>query len=373
MNGVRPAAFEKVVQSFFEAAAVPALWPAALHELALACGAEGVAAHSSDGTRTFGTVGSQGAAVLYDDFLKRWRAPELNSHRVRGMALIGRGWRGAFTERHCFSPADLARDVFHQEFITPAGFPYFAGMVLAQGSGTMLSATMFRRPQQGPYLDDEIKLINMLMTHLRAAGDFALQVGLKSTKDIADALATTDQAAALLGRDGSVSHLNARFEQLLGDGVRIRNGRLMSPHAEADRSLAAAIERARNNDLLDQPLMSVVLPRRNGARALVAQIFPVVGAAHDLLQAVSAIVTLVDLEVTRSGPAASLLCQAFGLSPAQARLAGKIAAGKTLSEISRIDGTSSETLRTQLKAIFDKTGTRRQSELVLLLSKFPSA
>src|SRR5881392_3881053 len=61
-----------------------------------------------------------------------------------------------------------------------------------------------------------IELINELMPRLRAAGDLALQVGLKSTKGIADAFAATDQAAVLIGRDGSVIYVNARFEQLLG-------------------------------------------------------------------------------------------------------------------------------------------------------------
>src|SRR4051812_5177949 len=102
MGALRPEAFESVVHGFFEAAAMPSLWPGALHALALACGAEGVAAHSSEGTRTIGTVFSEGTAGLYHDFVTRWRAPELNSHRSRGLALLARGWRGVLTENDIF-------------------------------------------------------------------------------------------------------------------------------------------------------------------------------------------------------------------------------------------------------------------------------
>src|ERR1041385_7187878 len=165
MAAVRTDAFEGVVHKFFEAAALPSLWPDALHALALACGAEGAAAHSADGLKTFGTVVSEGSVKLYDDFVTRWRAPELNSHRARGLALMQRGWRGVVTEQACFTPNDLARDPFHQEFITPAGYSAFAGVVLAKTPGLMLSTSIYRRPDQGPYQRDEVDLINKLVSY----------------------------------------------------------------------------------------------------------------------------------------------------------------------------------------------------------------
>jgi hypothetical protein len=87
MGGIRAEAFERVVTRFLEAAALPELWPGALHELSRACGAEGTAAHAASGLNTLGSVISPGAASLYDDFMARWRAPELNSHRARQRAM----------------------------------------------------------------------------------------------------------------------------------------------------------------------------------------------------------------------------------------------------------------------------------------------
>src|SRR6185436_12222377 len=139
MAAVRADAFEGVVQKFFEAAALPSFLPDALHALAMACGAEGAVAHSANGLQTFGSVASEGSIKLYHDFVTRWRAPELNSHRARGLALIQRGWRGVLTEQDCFTPHELAHDPFHQEFIVPAGFPSFAGVVLAKNPELMLS------------------------------------------------------------------------------------------------------------------------------------------------------------------------------------------------------------------------------------------
>jgi DNA-binding CsgD family transcriptional regulator/PAS domain-containing protein len=371
MNAVRAGAFERVTQQFFEAAAVPELWPAALHDLAQACGAEGIAVHRADGVNTLGTVVSKGSASLYPDFVTRWRAPELNSHRARGLALLGRGWRGAFTENDIFTPEQLAGDPFQQEFISPAGFTSFAGMVLAKTPGVMLSASIYRRPQQGPFQSGEIEQINKLVAQLRGAGEIALRVGLSSARRMADAFTAAGHPIALIRVDGRIIEMSPSFERLIGSGVHVKGGRLGASEPNADRAIAAAVNSAIHHDGLPrEPHASVVLPRRNGLRPLLAQVVPVVGAAHDILHLVAAIAILTDLEAAACAPAETELRRAFGLSPAEARLAAQIAGGRTLPDIAQTEGMSRETLRSRLKSIFDKTGTSRQAELVLLLSKF---
>jgi DNA-binding CsgD family transcriptional regulator len=67
-----------------------------------------------------------------------------------------------------------------------------------------------------------------------------------------------------------------------------------------------------------------------------------------------------------------VLQQAFGLTAAEAVLAAQIAMGKNISTIATEGGRSRETLRSRLKSIFEKTGTSRQAELALLLSKLIS-
>jgi DNA-binding CsgD family transcriptional regulator len=371
MSSLRPEAFESVTHAFFEAAAVPSLWPGALHALALACNAEGAAAHSADGVRTIGTVFSEATARLHYDFVTRWRAPELNSHRSRGLALLDRGWRGALTENDIFTPAEIARDPFHQEFIIPSGFASFAGLVLAKAPNLMLSASIYRRPTQGHYERSEIELINKLVTHLRAAGRVAMRIGMSATLRMTEAFTASGQPVALIGRDGRVVHMSAPFERLVRDGIHVKRGRLGCWQPEADRDLRVAIDRAATYDgIVREPSASIILPRRNGLRPLIADVIPVLGAAQDIFHLVSALAILTDLEAANFNPAETALQRAFGLTPAEARLAAQIATGRTLPEIALTERTARETLRSRLKAIFDKTGTGRQTELALLLSRF---
>jgi DNA-binding CsgD family transcriptional regulator len=364
------AATETVLERFFEAAVVPEFWPKALQELAAACGAEGAAVNAIDGLRTHGSIGSDSLLELYQGFITRWRAPELNSHRARGMALIRRGWRGVLTEQDCFTPEELARDPFHQEYFMRSGFSSFAGAILAKGPGLMMSVSINRRPSQGEYTRREVALIGKLVDQLRAAGEVAVRVGIESTRRIADSLGATGHPIALLGRDGGVIHMNARFERLVADGVQIKGGRLGSWQDDADRRLAAAVHRAlRHDGAMRDPFSAVVLPRRNGRRPLVARIIPVVGRAHDILHLAAALVTLTDLDVDALALPESLLQQAFDLTPAEARLAAEIGAGKAMPDIARAGRISRETLRSRLKAVFDKTGTARQTDLALLVAR----
>ena len=72
-------------------------------------------------------------------------------------------------------------------------------------------------------------------------------------------------------------------------------------------------------------------------------------------------------------PDAQLLAGAFGLTPAEARLAAALAGGgRAMPEIASALGISRETARSQLRAVFAKTGAGRQAELVGLLSGFRS-
>jgi DNA-binding CsgD family transcriptional regulator len=58
----------------------------------------------------------------------------------------------------------------------------------------------------------------------------------------------------------------------------------------------------------------------------------------------------------------------FGLTPAEARLALQLVAGETLRSAAAKLGISYETARTHLKTVFNKTGTCRQAELVIVLA-----
>jgi DNA-binding CsgD family transcriptional regulator len=82
------------------------------------------------------------------------------------------------------------------------------------------------------------------------------------------------------------------------------------------------------------------------------------------------IVVLVDLR-QRPEPHAATLQHSFGLTRCEARLASSLASGLRLRDIAQRYGVEVGTIRAQLKSVFLKTGTQRQSELVSLLARLP--
>jgi DNA-binding CsgD family transcriptional regulator len=58
--------------------------------------------------------------------------------------------------------------------------------------------------------------------------------------------------------------------------------------------------------------------------------------------------------------------QLYQLTPKESEIAALLAIGQTLEEIATANGVTEATVRTQLRAIFAKTGTSRQAGLVRL-------
>jgi DNA-binding CsgD family transcriptional regulator len=74
-----------------------------------------------------------------------------------------------------------------------------------------------------------------------------------------------------------------------------------------------------------------------------------------------------------SAPAidSGLLYAVFGLTPAVCRIAAMLAEGLSLKQVAQAQGTQHETVRKQLRAIYQKTATNRQPELIRLLLHLP--
>jgi DNA-binding CsgD family transcriptional regulator len=69
---------------------------------------------------------------------------------------------------------------------------------------------------------------------------------------------------------------------------------------------------------------------------------------------------------------AGLLASAFDLTPAESRVACHIAEGRTPKEIAVKIGVQHDTVRKQLQAIYQKTSTNRQVDLIRLLLNLPA-
>jgi DNA-binding CsgD family transcriptional regulator len=99
----------------------------------------------------------------------------------------------------------------------------------------------------------------------------------------------------------------------------------------------------------------------------VLHLLPIRRLAHDIFARTTALVVATPL-TPASIPQADLLGGLFDLSPAEDRVARALMGGMSLQDCARTFGVAQDTVRKQLKSIFAKTATSRQTELLQLLA-----
>jgi DNA-binding CsgD family transcriptional regulator len=156
-----------------------------------------------------------------------------------------------------------------------------------------------------------------------------------------------------------------------GQSVQVRNGRCFLNDREADARFGSALGALSSGVPTDGSRISfrtataawqvamAALPATSSALPRVLSLLPP-------QQMVLVLVT--DL---RPGIAAdpAVLSAEFGLTPSEVSFCRRLALGESVGEVSSHLGITVETARTRLKAILHKTGTSRQGQLMLLLSR----
>ena len=275
-------------------------------------------------------------------------------------------------------PDEFTRTAFYHGWWRPAGFSteplvtnLFAG---GAASGHFGSHSL---PNRSP-LDFQLRLFALLAQHLVRA--VALQrplhhLTIAKERTLAD-LDELKQGFLLVDADARLLYVNRAARALFDarDGLRLDDGALSTSNANDGRTLrgliascaeARAETSSGGNTVLRRgagrlPLDVLVTPMQpETAMATIPWTFP---------QRAIAIVLVSDPE-TEIQARVDDLRERFGFTPAEATFALEIIKGDGRQAAADRFGISVATARSHLSRIFDKTGSRRQAELVLLLRK----
>ena len=175
--------------------------------------------------------------------------------------------------------------------------------------------------------------------------------------------------AVALDQRGFVADVNAAADAVFDHNIKIKDRRLFVRDPDARTLLKGAIDQLTAMPRPNPSVMEPVIVPRTEKLPVIVRIWPFDGPAHQPGQEVRALLTLNALG-PKPGPPAAILAKTFRLTPSEAKLACIIARGAPPDIAARELKISQETARNQLKAVFAKTNTHRQSELVALLSQF---
>jgi PAS domain S-box-containing protein len=174
---------------------------------------------------------------------------------------------------------------------------------------------------------------------------------------------------ALVDRDCRLLLANHSASRLLdsGDGLALSQGRITASRRDQVDHLRDLVDGVCTGTGVpaDEGTGVMTIDRGEGVRPLSIKVAPVQLNSGDDGSKVAA-VFIRDLEIRQSVPP-EVVAKLFGLTFAEARVVVELVKGKRPQEVADDLGVSLNTVRNQLKQIFSKTNTGRQSELISLV------
>jgi DNA-binding CsgD family transcriptional regulator len=288
----------------------------------------------------------------------------------RGAAELLR--EGTSDDEKLTTRGELHRSRFHADFLRGADLEHGMGLFLGNDSDrSLVVLTINRSGRHGCFTDEERELARTLLPHLRNA--YALHSRMRALHGLQHAYRATldrlEKPVFLVSRSGSVVFANESARQLeaLGTCLQVRNGKPVAVHQPDDVLLGAALARvvsgATAGDSLPLPMHD-----RKGEISALLTICPTPPSVYADPQRGN-VAAAVFVRALQPRVVPEDVRVAFGLTGAEFRLARKLAGGSTLEDASEHLGISKNTARTQLRGLFEKTGTHRQSDLVAVLHR----
>lgn len=265
----------------------------------------------------------------------------------------------------------------YREWVAPQGLVDFLTVSLDKNATTVAMYGLFRHEKQGLVDDVTRQRTRLIAPHIRRAVLIGRAIDLKAAQaaTFADAFDRLASAMVFIDSTGRIVHANAAAHAMLATGNVIRTApgaRLASSDANVGEALRKIFDDAGKGDVAlgiqgiafpiiardGENYVGHVLPLTSGSRVKTGSAFA------------AAAVLLVQKAELASPAAPEVIAKTFKLTPTELRILLAVSELGGVAEIADAFGISETTVKFHLKSLFDKTGVRRQTELVKLLAGF---
>jgi DNA-binding CsgD family transcriptional regulator len=360
---------ERAIEACHDAILAPTQWSSALQSLAESFGAASCMLFEHDRKNSSTPVPMSEGHVAFADRLTRNQAhapdPHLGAYLQKCNA-FRRAGRASVLEHDLSTEEERCTIPFYQETARPEKREWLAGSFFSVG-GRNWCLPIFRGGD--PFTREHARSLASVGPYLSKIVSLAQKFAAFDLTSKLSALERVSSAAIVIDATGRARQMNAPAQDLLSRDFNLTQGRPAARDAASNRRLqqlvSLALHAERNSA---QPFAPIVVDRDDTPWLLV-EAMPVTAFGSDLFSPGRVILLLTDLKAPLR-PEATQLGAAFGLTAAEAKLAAKLASGVGIDETAASLGVSRETARSQLKAVFAKTNTRRQAELAGLLARF---
>ncbi|PRG08336.1 LuxR family transcriptional regulator [Burkholderia ambifaria] len=263
------------------------------------------------------------------------------------------------------SERDVERSEFFQDYQIPSGIRYLMGVRLVRPGSDDILLGLLRANGRPPYSSDERATLSSMAGHLQRSINLWQDARILHRDAMlgAELMEELGLSVFALDRHSHVVFVNRAAEAMLRATtcLKLEHGCLSAAGAPQNDALKAALARVAKTRKSESLALSSTL---SDAHEIFLGIAPLSGQA---LQATFGDATMLITVRQRSAAplvVAQQLRQAFGLSSAEAAVAEALLCGKTPDECAASTGVALTTIRTQLRAIYEKTHSRNQAEAV---------
>jgi DNA-binding CsgD family transcriptional regulator len=367
--------FSSLIGEIYDAALAPGNWPGVLNSICKLLNAKTAALWSYD---IFDRTPAWQLQVGYDPYWMQVYAEKylaLNPY-LDDVARLSSGESNFSSSRQEYQ--ELFKTEFYQGWLKPQGFIDASVLVVEKSMNNITTLVNVRTESQGRFDDATLALLNLIYPHLRRAVLIGRTFG-EQQKRTAEYAATLDSLAAgmlLLTGKSEIVHMNAAGEAMLvaGSPLKKTSGRIELVDRSANRALREALVATRDGDLaLGGKGTSIPLRGSDGAEFIV-HMLPLNAARQKSIEADRNAAVILFVKRNDPGDAAAIAAFAarFGLTPQETRVLQTVVEVGGVPMAAEMLGISSATVRTHVTGIFDKTGVRRQADLLRLLMEMKS-
>jgi DNA-binding CsgD family transcriptional regulator len=267
---------------------------------------------------------------------------------------------------------ELMSTRFYTDWLAPQHLHHRLCAVLSREEASAVFLEIMRPREAAPFDQDDIERCRLLLPHLqRALRMYRRLAALEVERDVAlGALDRLPWGVMFVDKHRNRLATNRHAQDLLiaGDGLTTRGNTLRAELADETARLEKLLSEALDRNGRQGASGTLSITRPSGAPPLNIVIVPLHVKTEKIAeQGPIAAIFVTDPDMPLDSSNLQQLRDLYALTPGEARVAVSLLQGKSVEEAAAAMGITVNTARAYLKRIYQKTGVRRQPELMRLL------
>jgi DNA-binding CsgD family transcriptional regulator len=362
-----------VVGTIYDCALDPAVWPDAIREV---CRVANFIAGLIDVTDLSSRSIRLQQYWNYDRAWIEFAIRDCAEESVRTWSNVRNLMARPLDEPLCLT-REIPRSIWSQarlytDHSTPVGYIDCVALVVLRERNRVGSMALSRHESAGPVTDRDMEVMQLLAPHIRRAVVISDVLNMQAIRigTLEGAFDLLQAGVIFVDADCKVIHANRSAAAMLAKGSPVQSvhGDLRTNLPQATAALRKAVAVA-TEPSIGRLGIGVPVPQPDGEPAYVHVLPLQTGETRSRLAPRAAAAVFIAVGGNLAGAPAEAIATVFDLTVAEIRTVERLLAGRSAAEIADDLGLAMPTVRTHISNILAKTGTARQTDLILLATQ----